>query len=271
MRKLAILIPWDSPFMFTHFAINAMNLKCPEGWEMRFINGEGWCPAARHNNALARGINWGAHALMFLGADHIVDEDICIKLMKHLEDGWDLATGWIPSRGVFGENRELVFPNMAFVMKDEDRFVPQGPVGSLELERSDANLINDDDAPSQEIHMIGTGTLMFKVEVVLYMKMPWFQEIIEKDGLYSRKCIQDSHFVYRCTVENGFRLFLDTTIEQKHLNIFPIDKTYKERFADKAGDRWQPTMGLNYHPFEHGVDEDGKPSQKNRATNFKGE
>jgi len=257
MRKLAVLVPWDSPFMYTEVGFNMMNLKYPEGWEVRFFSGSGWCPAARHNNALARGINWGANALMFLGADHHVDEDILIKLLAHLEDGWDMATGWIPSRGVFGEGRELVFPNMAFVMPDIDRFVPEGPVGSLELESSEAALLCDDDTPSQEIHMIGTGSLMFKVEVVLDMKMPWFQEIIKKDGLYGRQCIQDSHFVYRCVVENGFKLYLDTTIEQKHVMVFPIDKSYKKRFADKAGDRWNPMMGLNTTQEETGMDKDG--------------
>ncbi|MHA2264957.1 MAG: hypothetical protein ACXAEN_21400 [Candidatus Thorarchaeota archaeon] len=270
MRKLAVLIPWDSPFMYKDFAFNVMNLKQPEGWEVRYFCGQGWCPAARHNNALAKGINWGANALMFLGADHVVDEDIMLKLLAHLEDGWDMATGWIPSRGVFGMDRELVFPNMAFFHKDLDRMVPQGPVGSMELGDSPAALLTDDDLESQEIHMIGTGTLMFKVEVVLDMKMPWFQEVIKKDGLYSRHCIQDSHFVYRCVVEGGHRLWLDTTIEQKHLQIFPIDKTYKDRFADKAGMQWNPTMHLNQHPDEKGLDEAGNATSRNRATSFEG-
>jgi hypothetical protein len=269
MRKLAVLVPWDSPFFYMDVAFCMMNLKHPEGWEVRFFNGAGWCPAARHNNALGRGINWGANALMFLGSDHYVDDDILIKLIGHLEDGWDMATGWIPSRGIFGDNRSMPFPNMAFVVPDLDADL--GPVGSIQLQDEGAGLlICADDAPSQEIHMIGTGSLMFKVEVVMDMKLPWFQEIIKKDGLYGRHCIQDSHFVYRCTVENGNSLWLDTSIEQVHLQIFPIDKSFKERFADKAGDKWSPTIKLNTTETETGFDEDGNPNHS-RANNFKGD
>jgi hypothetical protein len=159
---------------------------------------------------------------------------------------------------------------MAFIHKDVAGFQAEGPVGSLELEGSPAALLHADDTESQEIHMLGTGTLMFKVEVVLDMKLPWFQEVIKKNGLYGRYCIQDSHFVYRCTVEGGHSLWLDTTIEQKHVQVFPIDKTYKHRFADKAGDSWNPMRDVNATKEESGYDEDGNLSPGNRATSFEG-
>ena len=251
-RKLAVLVPWDSPFMWTKPAFNLMNLEVPEGWQLRYISGAGWCPATRHNNAMARGLNWGANALYFHGGDHVVDEDILVKLIGHLEDGWDMATGWIPSRGMFGIKHDLPFPNLAFKLKDGVTSLP-GPMPVLDFDQENMELIHDDDAPSQEIHMIGTGSLMLKCEVVKDMKRPWFQEVIRKDGFYGRFAVQDSYFVYRCCVENGFRLWLDTTIKQYHIDAFPIDKTFKERFKDKTGGPYAPMMGVGFHELERGT------------------
>jgi hypothetical protein len=40
MKKLAVVVPWDSKFMFTHTAFNLMNMQVPEGYEIRYIMGE---------------------------------------------------------------------------------------------------------------------------------------------------------------------------------------------------------------------------------------
>lgn len=250
-RKLAVLVPWDSPFMYTYPAFNLMNLQHPEGYEVRYFMGSGWCPAARHNDALARGLNWGAHACVFMGADHHCDEDILVKLMGHLEDGYDMATSWVPSRGTYGEDTELVFPFLAFRMKDIDEV---HNLGAREiLQPAAVEMIVGPDVPSQEIHIIGTGNLMFKVDVVRDMKLPWFREVLKADDrLFQRHFIQDCYFVFRCTVLGGATLWLDTTIDVKHMMVMPIDETYSERFADKARQGWSPLRTLGVHPWEKG-------------------
>jgi hypothetical protein len=230
MRKLAVLVPWSSPFFWTVTAFNLMNLKHPEGWEVRFIAGEGFCPANRHNACIIRALNWGAHAMCFMGPDHWVETDTLVKLIGHLDDGWDMACGWVPSRGAKIGPNDIAYPRIAYKKKDPDT-LPSVRIPVLHHNDNEWDIITTG-AESQEIHIIGSGILMFKVEVVADMKRPWFSEFIARDELYSRFPVQDSHFVYRCTIVGGNRLWLDTTIEAYHLDVFPIDDNYMEMYKD---------------------------------------
>jgi hypothetical protein len=229
MRKLAIMIPWSSPFFWTATAFNLMNLKRPEGWEVRFIMGEGFCPANRHNVCIAKAINWGAHAMCFMGPDHWVEDDCLIKLIAHLEDGWDMAAGWVPSRGVVGPDKQP-YPKIAYKKKDPD-ILPTTKYPVLHFNKDEWEIVTTG-AESQEIHIIGSGILMFKIDVVSDMPKPWFSEFIQSKELFSRYPVQDSHFTYRCTIVGGHGLWLDTTINAYHLDVFPIDETYEQRFSD---------------------------------------
>lgn len=231
MRKLAVLVPWSSPFFWTPTAFNLMNLQHPEGWEVRFIQGEGWCPSNRHNMCITKALNWGAHAMVFMGPDHWVETDCLVRLIKHLDDGWDMACGWVPSRGTRIGPNDQAYPKIAYKKKDPD-VLPSVKIPVLYHNDEEWDVITTG-AESQEIHIIGTGILMFKVEVVADMKRPWFSEFIQKDSLFSRFPVQDSHFVYRCTIVGGNRLWLDTTIEAYHLDVFPIDETFAEKFVDQ--------------------------------------
>ena len=57
--------------------------------------------------------------------------------------------------------------------------------------------------------------------------------------------MQDSDFVYRCTVMSGARMFCDTSIRIIHLDTFGIDDTYSERFKDKSAiPNWSPAKDL---------------------------
>lgn len=234
-----------------------MNLIHPDGWSVRFIQGNGWCPANRHNMALAQAINWGAHAMVFMGPDHWVEEDCLVKLIGHLDDGWDMAAGWVPSRGIVGIDKRP-YPYLAYKLKDPDNYIPD-KFAVLHYNDKDYEIVTTG-AESQEIHIIGSGILMFKVDVVKDMKKPWFGELTQRDEYYSRWPVQDSHFTYRCTVEGGHRLWLDTTIEAKHLDVFAIDETFEERFKDKTGQKWDGTFYLNVLPEERGIhDEPAEP------------
>ncbi|MHA2136107.1 MAG: hypothetical protein ACW99J_19780 [Candidatus Thorarchaeota archaeon] len=232
-----------------------MNMRVPAGWEVRYIQGQGWCPANRHNTAVLRAINWGAHAMVFMGADHYVDEDCFVKLVGHLDDGWDMATAWVPSRGVVGVEKKA-FPHLAYKKRNED--VPfKTDIPILQYNPEEWEIITTG-AESQEIHVIGTGILMFKIDVVRDMKRPFFKEfVLRGDSEFNRAPVQDSYFTFRCTLENGHSLWLDTTINAYHLDVFPIDDTYGGRFyggrfRDKEGEIWTPTMYLGISDEERG-------------------
>jgi hypothetical protein len=228
-----------------------MNLERPEGFEVRFIQAEGWCPASRHNNCLFRALNWGADVMCFMGADHWVEEDTLVRLYKHLEDGWDMAAGWVPSRGVCGPDK-IPFEHLAFKLKEG--VTPRHKKPVLDFRPDEFEVITHG-AESQQIHTIGTGILMFHSRVISGMDQPYFFEFIRNDGTFSRIPVQDTHFTYRCTVEHGNRLWLDTSIQAVHLDVFPIDDTYKDKFMEHQGDRnWSPSSQL-------GVKEDEKPEQ----------
>ncbi len=248
MRKLAVVIPWDSAFIWTKCAYNLMNLIYPVGWEVRFIQGQGWCPANRHNQGVLRAINWGAHAICIMGADHYVEEECLVKLVRHLDEGWDMAAGWVPSRGAVGPGVRA-FPYLAYKKATDKPFVHPNPL--MKYEDGEWDIITHG-AESQEIHVIGTGILMFKIDVVKDMKRPFFREFVISDVVFTFSPLQDSYFTFRCTLVAGHTLWLDTSIKAYHLDVFPIDDTYGDRFKDKAGEVWTPTMYLGIDPAERG-------------------
>jgi hypothetical protein len=102
--KIAVCIPWDSPFIFSAAAFNMMNWDRPENSDVNFIMGVGWCPAARHNDAVAKALAWGADYVMFNGGDHLCPHDILPRMLKRIGEGWDMVHAMPPSRGVCGHD-----------------------------------------------------------------------------------------------------------------------------------------------------------------------
>lgn len=239
MRKLAVIVPWDSVFIWTAPAFNMMNWERPKGYDVRFIMGVGWCPAARHNDGIAKAQEWGAELIMFNGGDHLCPKDIIPRMLNRINEGWDIVHASPPSRGVCGANKKP-FYGMSYKV-----------VGPLPQERplecapkESVKLITHDMEPQQS-HITGTGNILMKAEILDGLEKPYFEEHIKKDGKYSRYCIQDSHFVYRCTLLSGAKLFCDTSIKLVHLDVFGIDETYSERFKDKEGQMdWSPAKDL---------------------------
>lgn len=250
-KQLAIMVPWDSPFTWSKPAFNLMNLERPDGYEVRYIQGDGWCPANRHNNCLIRAINWGADRMVFMGMDHHVDEDCLIKLVGHIDDGgYDAACGWLASRAIMDRGTEdaRAFPYIAFKKKDGVIVPPGNPALNMDLAYWDRLEFG---AESQEIDMIGSGMIMVKRNLIINMKTPFFREFIRPGDHYARVPIQDSFWVWRLTQELGGSLWLDTTIEAVHLDLFPIDHTYSGRFDDMlGGSHYTPYSKLGPHPYE---------------------
>ena len=240
--KIGICVPWDTPFIWTYPMFNMLNWERPEDCELRFFMGVGWCPAARHNDAVAKALEWGADLVMFNGPDHLCPFDIIPRMLARIREGWDIVQAMIPSRGVAGVDG-TPFKGISYKvvgpMPQENAILHALP--------SSIKVLSYNDEP-QESHISGTGDIMMKAEIFDGLQKPYFEEEIKKDGRYGRYCVQDSRFVYRCTVESGARMFCDTSITLVHLDVFGIDDTYTDRFKDKTGNMdWSPGKDLkNY-------------------------
>jgi len=240
MKKIGIIVPWDSPFMFTANAFNMLNWEHPEGYELKFIMGVGWCPASRHNDGVAKAQHWGADFIMFNGGDHICPKDIVKRMLKRIDEGWDIVQAMIPCRGICGATKKP-FEAMSY------KIVGEMPIYSpmIHANPKSVHVIKQNDEP-QETHVSGTGNILMKAEIFKGLERPYFKEQIKEDGLYGRWCVQDSYFVYRCTVLGGAKMFCDTTIKLMHLDVFPIDETYTNRFVDKVGqESWKPMKDIS--------------------------
>jgi len=241
--KIAVCIPWDTPFVWTLPMFNMLNWDHPENSEVKFFMGAGWCPASRHNDVVEKALAWDANLVMFNGADHLCDFDILVRMYDRIsKEGWDMVHAIVPARGVVGEGGKP-FKTISYKVvgpMPKENAVLYMPPGSTET-------ISYDDEP-QETHISGTGNIMMKAEIFSGLTKPYFKEFIKKDGRYGRICVQDSDFVYRCTIESGAKMFCDTTIRIKHLDAFGIDETYSERFSDKEDQMdWSPSKDLRGH------------------------
>ena len=177
---------------------------------------------------------WGADHILILGADEVYEEATILKLAKHLPE-YDMASGIVPSRGSCGPEKKA-FAGMGFKMKDNAKLYGEWPLANTSMEHWD--IISEKDE-SQRIDAIGTGTLLMKSEIFRGLEAPFFREFILDDHTFARSPIMDTSFVLKCTL-GGAKLWLDTTIKIVHLDVFPIDWTYQDRFADKSGRNWQP-------------------------------
>jgi hypothetical protein len=240
MKKLGVVLPWDSPFIWRHSIENMLNWKRPDGVEVEFFFGGGWCPAKRHNSGVEKAMEWGANAIMIAGPDHIVERDVMVKLWGHIfEEGWDMATGIISSRSALSADSGPF--RYTAIKRKEGVQMPTPVVAQMIFSSKLYDVISKED-PSQEIHCIGSGCLMVNRCVFEEMTRPWFVDHGQPDSLnFERSATNDTGFVMRATGHYGFRLWLDTSIDFRHLDIFPIDETYQDRFKDKDGiERWSP-------------------------------
>ena len=237
--KLAVIVPYDSPSMLTVAAFNMLNWKRPDDCEVKFIMGSGWCPAARHNDGVEKARAWGAGLILFNGADHLCSFDIIERMISRINEGWDIVQAVIPSRGICGLT-QIPFDTTSYrvigPMPKENPLI-NTPIESIKI-------IHGADEP-QETHISGTGNIMMKADIFDGLQKPYFFEYIVNDEKYSRIPMMDSNFVYRCTKGAGAKMFCDTGIKLRHLDLFAIDETYQERFKDKTGvEKWSPAKDI---------------------------
>ena len=211
--KIAVCTAWGSPFSWTPAVYNLMNLKRPEGVEVAFYPGKGWCPARRHMYGVECAIKWDATHVCFLGADQVHELDILVKFTKHIKDGWKIITALVPVRGRLDKN-EKPFQPMAWKLVD-----------------GEFKNINPSDAPYQEVDLVGSGALIFDIKLLKLLKKPWFKEKIT-DNDYNRSPTMDTSFTYKLSRVSKSKILCDCTIGVKHLDTFAIDPSFGDRFSD---------------------------------------
>ena len=216
--------------MFTQYVDAQLNLQHPPGWETRFFRGLGWCPARRHTDMCIKALQWGADVICITGADQMHPEDMLCRLLARMQEGYEIIAAMVPSRGYVGWQEMQPFERMAWRLK---RCSPQDldAANALQGLPNDVEVIDPTAGDVQEINFIGSGVIMFQADHLLALKRPWFYETFTPDT-YERQACMDTMFSWRMQTEAGAHLYVDTTIQVRHLHIFPIDETYSQRFAD---------------------------------------
>ncbi len=223
--KLGICLPWDSAFMFTKFVMSALNLQHPEGYEVQWFSGHGWCPARRHADACEQAIDAGADLLLILGADQTYPPDMLCRLVARWEQvgGQGIIGAMVPMRGYVSWQGDLK-PFQPLAWRSPDAWSDCAGTPAL-IRREDGDFVR--------ANIIGTGVTLFHRDVFLSLKDPKFYEHVDPETMH-RVADMDSTFVRRLQVETGTPLYVDTTILVGHCHVFEIDDTYAERFADWA-------------------------------------
>jgi len=231
-KKIAVCIPWGSPFMWMHTAFNLMNLNRPKGVEIKFFNGFGRDPAGRHMWSIKMALKWGATHACFLGADQLHPLDILEKFCVHIENGWSVATAMVPIRGVVAvRGVEKPFQKVAWKWKDPNKPKPEGLPTIYDME-----LVDPADGPLQEVVILGSGAMLFDINLLHAMKKPWFKEEEANENSH-RAAKMDTTFVWRLVREAGARMLCDLTVDIQHLDVFPIDESYGDRFSDWTAEK----------------------------------
>lgn len=230
--KLAVGYPWSSPFAFTAFVDATLNMRHPEGCEVRYFRGKGWCPARRHMDICEQALTWGADLILIIGTDQVHPEDMLCRLVDRYHEGCDVITAMVPARGYIGWQDMRPFQPMAWRLKHDangNRLVM--PKDGKTIQTDEMECIEVSDGDLQECDFIGSGVLMFPTDVLRGLRQPWFFETIDPRNM-QRLANMDCNFVWRLRSEAHVRVWVDTTIKVGHAHVFTVDETYQDRFAD---------------------------------------
>ena len=216
MQKLACIYPWDSPFIFSAGVERFLNMELPDGYDVRWFRGTGWCQARMHTDGCEKALEWGADLICILCSDQIHPEDMLPKLVGHIENGCGAVSALVPFRGHVGFQEMKPFEKMAWNAGE--------PPVAIKIEDGDL----------QKIDFIGSGVICFKADDLKRLKKPWFWDRIVDSDRGTRRTNFDVEFVWALKQELGVQMWLDTTIDVRHLHVFEIDETFPDRFADWA-------------------------------------
>lgn len=237
MPKLAVGVAWTSPFIWSRFTETALNLTHPEGYEVKWFFGMGWCPARRHTDFVEKALAWGADLILLLGADQVYESDCITRLVGRFHEGYPVVVAAPPCRGYMDWNGGMKpFQPMVWrftpVQPDENGHVKVRQYRGQKLDPDMIEIVDVSTGPEmQKVNFIGSGVLLYHRDHVLSLKKPWFFETIDPET-YERQAIMDINFIWRLQTEAGAMVWLDRTIKVKHIHPFEIDDTFQNRFLD---------------------------------------
>src|SRR3990167_1115271 len=115
--KLAVGPAWGSPFIWTSAVEAMLDMAHPDGWDVRWFFGKGWCPARRHTDLCEKALTWGADVLCFVGADQIHPPDLLPRLVARHAQGYEVVGALVPARGYIEWMDMKPFQPMAWRLK----------------------------------------------------------------------------------------------------------------------------------------------------------
>ena len=213
--RLALCISWTSVFMYTGFVDSLLDLEMPEGWEIKYFRGPGWCSANRHNHVAKQALDWEADYILFFDCDQQYPKDLLPRMIEDMTV-CDAVAAYTPSRL---HNPQLpLHPFQPPVWNEHGVVTPER--GKLQI-----------------THSVGTECLMIRREQLQSMTRPWFYE--KHDGEQGDRTVNmDRIFCTRLKTEANITIWVDTSLKIRHLHLFPIDESYQERFKDGAAPHW---------------------------------
>jgi len=254
--KIALVTPWASPFIWTKFMQNAVgmitNFRRPD-WELEFFMGRGVDPAARHVDMCLQAIDWGADLICIVGADQIHPLDMIDRLIdRYYETEGGVISALVPFRGYVSWQNMVPFQPMGWRFKGEGVI----EVGGLSETPQHWHPIDPANGDLQRVDVIGSGVLLFDVETLEALDKPWWYYKVDPETM-QRVADMDTRMVWRLRSEVGVQVWVDTTIEVRHLHTFEIDSTFSGRFADwaEAGATKDETVKFDSFPQAAGVAE----------------
>ncbi len=235
--KLVVGTPWSSPFMWTKYVDAMLALHRPqearsyvgiEPLEVDFVRGTGWCPAKRHVDLCEKALEKGADLICIVGADQIHPPDMLLRLIQRWNEGYEVISALVPTRGWIEHARMRPFQPMAWR-------IPSNEKNRIKMQQFEdvekfVELVDPDDGEIQKINFIGSGVLMFHRDHLLALEKPWFFETVEHETQRRIACM-DTKFVWRLQIEAGAEVVVDTTIKIRHLHDMEIDDTFQHIFS----------------------------------------
>ena len=212
----------------------------------RSVRGAGWCPARRHTHICEQALQLGADLILIVGADQIHPPDMLDRLIARYNEGYEVVSALVPARCYLAWQPMKPFQPMAWRIKPH---LTQMEVQDGVFPENAVEVIDPNDGDMQPVNFIGSGVLMFHRDHLTSLKRPWFRESINPET-YQRLASMDTTFVWRLQSEAGAKVWVDTTINVKHLHAFPIDRTFSGRFDDWMDPMIGDPVVCQYQPLD---------------------
>jgi len=202
--------------MPTHYASaieSILNIRHPEGYEVRWFRGLGWCQARRRADAAEKALAWDSDLLAWLDVDQVYDPDVLERLVARVEEGYPCVAALVPVRGK-SKALDSPFDGAGWRLVD-DQFKQVTP----------------EDGKMVRAEFPTHACCIFKAADIQKLLRPWYAYRFDAKTWEETEG-EDSRFFYRLNKELGVETWIDTTIKVKHCHVFQIDDTYPERFRD---------------------------------------